>query len=324
MRSVRYHQKGAPEVMAVEEIDVPQPGAGEILMRVEFAGVSYGDVLRRSGGHYPIQTPLPTVPGTEVYGVIEQVGEGVDAGLVGTRAIGTARTGGYAEYAVGPAKSLIPAPDGLAPEVALAGISLGVTATLILTAVGQLAPGHTVWVPAAAGALGSLAVQLAGLYGAGRVYAGVGSREKMDVALQAGAHEAFDYTQEGWSELVKAANGGEGVDLALETVGGPVFYETLEAVKPGGRIVNYGNASDTDSPVNPRVLLRKNLTLSGYMNGPYPEQRKQAYEDVIAFLRSGQLRPQIGGIYPLDEAPEAHRAIENRTSTGKLIIATTR
>lgn len=320
MKAVRYHEKGAPEVMRVEEVETPRPDADEALVRVEAAAVHYGDVLSRSGAYYPVQRPLPTIPGWEVLGVVEAVGDGVDEALIGTRVMGSVTSGAYAEYAVGPISGLKPAPEDLDPHVAMAGVQLGVTATLILTTTGRLAPGESVWVPAAGGALGSLAIQLAKLHGAGRVYAGASSEAKRALALEAGADEVFDYTQAGWSEQVIAANGGAGVDLALETVGGDVFYETLEVVRAGGRIVNYGNASDTDSPVNPRALLRRNLTLSGYMDGFHTEAADRARDEVIGLLREGRLRPRVGGVHAMSEAPAAHRAVQERTAAGKLII----
>lgn len=320
MKAVRYHEKGDPGVLRVDEVEVPVPNAGELLIRIEFAGVNYGDVLQRSGGYYPIQHPLPTIPGSEVLGVVEGVGTGVDSSLIGRRVLGMARTGGYAEYTVGPATNFELVPDDVNPQAALAGIWLGVTATLILTVRGQLEKGESVWVPAAAGGLGYLAVQLARSYGAAAVFGGASSEDKLKLVREAGADEAFDYTRPGWSEHVKQANGNTGVDLALETVGGSVLYETLEVVRAGGRIVNYGNASDIESPINPRVLLRKNLTFSGFMGGYPYTQRKAAHEEVVRLLRSGELNPLIGGVFGLDDAAQAHRALEDRTSTGKLII----
>lgn len=321
MKAVRYHEKGNPEVLQVDEIDIPVPNPGEVLIRVEFAGVNYGDVLQRGGGYYPIQPPLPAVPGAEVIGIVESVGAEVDSSLVGRRVLGMARTGGYAEFTVGPATNFELAPDDIDPQAALAGTWLGVTASLILTARGQLVKGESVWIPAAAGGLGYLATQLARAYGASAVFGGASNPDKRQLVLDAGADGVFDYTQQGWSEDVKRANGDIGVDLALETVGGPVLYETLEVVRDGGRIVNYGNASDTDSPINPRVLLRKNLTFSGFMAGhPFP-QRKAAHDEVVRLLRNGELRPLIGGVFSLDDAAQAHRAIENRASAGKLIIS---
>lgn len=322
MKAARYHEKGAPEVLRVDEVDIPEPGPGEVLIKIEFAGVAYGDVLQRSGGHYPVQKPLPAIPGGGVYGVVEKLGEGVDPAWLGKKVTGGVRTGGYAQYGVGSAANLQELPEGVDPKAAIAGIDLAVMSVVVLTTVARMKQGDSVWIPAAAGGVGFMAVQIARLYGAGKVFAGASSDAKRKLVVEAaGADAAFDYTKEGWSNLVKEANAGEGVDIACETVGGPVFYETLEVVKPGGHIVNYGNASDTDSPVNPRVLLRKNLTLSGFMGGPYAAQRAKAREEVIELMRAGKLKTQVGGVFSLTDASKAHRAIEDRTSTGKIIIA---
>lgn len=319
MKIVRFHEKGPPEVMKVEEDPIPEPKAGELLLKIEACGIAYGQVLQRGGRHYPIPITLPHTPGGSCAGVVEKVGEGVDASLVGKRLYGPVRSGGMAEYGVGPAAEFIEIPDGISSVDLVSVLSDGVTASLILKTVGQLQPGQSVFVPAAAGGLGFIAVQLAKAFGAGKVFGAASSPEKRKVVLEMGADAAIDYTKEGWAKDVIEANGGVGVDLALEMTGGPVFYETLEAVKPGGRIVNYGNASDTDSPINPRVLLRKNLTLSGFMGGPYAAQRGAARAEVISLLAAGKLKAQYQ-TYSLSDAYKAHAAIENRTSTGRQII----
>ena len=320
MRAVRFHEKGPAEVLVLDEVPAPSPGAGEILVRIEAAGISYGDILRRRGGHYPMPTPLPFTPGEAVAGVVTAVGEGVSTEWIGKRVYGRVHSGGYAEYGLGVAQQFLELPDGVSAVDAVAVMSDGVTAALILKWVGRLREGETVLVPAAAGGLGNVAVQLARLYGAKRVFGAASTKEKRDLVLAAGADHAVDYTAEGWSADIKAHNEGAGVDLALETTGGPVFYETIEAVRPGGRIVNYGNASDTDSPINPRQLLRKNLTLSGFLiTGSFLEERVLAGEEVLEFLRQGRIKV-AATCYPLAEAARAHREIESRHSMGRQIL----
>lgn len=319
MKAVRYHEKGPPEVLKVEDLPTPAPGEGEVLVRVEACGISYGQVLQRGGRHYPVPVTLPALPGGTIAGWVEKVGPGVDAGLVGKHVLGGAMSGGYAEYAVAQAAGLVVLPDNVSGVDAVAVLSDGVTAMLIMRHPGRLQAGESVFVPAAAGGLGFIAVQLARIMGAGKVFGAASSDAKRKIVLDLGADAAIDYTKEGWSKDVIAANGGEGVDLALEMTGGPVFYETLEAVKPGGRIVNYGNASDTDSPINPRVLLRKNLTLSGFMGGPYTKFRNGARDEVLKMLAEGRLKAQYQ-TYALEDAYKAHAAIENRTSVGRQIL----
>ena len=320
MKAVRFHEHGSPEVLAVEKVPSPEPGPGERSIKIEAAGVSYGDILRRRGGHYPIPTPLPFIPGEAVAGVVEAAGPGAAPAWLGKRVYGRVHSGGYAEFGVGVAQQFLELPDNVSSVEAVAAMSDGVTAALILKWVGRLSAGESVFVPAAAGGLGNVAVQLARLYGAGAVYGAASSAAKRAIVLAAGADAAIDYTVEGWSASVKSLNGGAGVDLALEMTGGPVFYETLEVVRPGGRIVNYGNASDTDSPINPRLLLRRNLTLTGFLiTGAFMEEKMVAGREVLDFLAAGKLNAEHSS-FPLAEASAAHRLIESRASTGRMIL----
>lgn len=320
MKAVRFHEKGPAEVLVMEDVPVPVPGAGEILLHIEAVGISYGDILRRRGGHYPVPTPLPFIPGEAAAGIVAAIGEDVSPDWLGKRVYGRVHSGGYAEFGLGTVQQFLELPASVTAVDAVAAMSDGVTAALILKWVGRLSGGETVFIPAAAGGLGNVAVQLARLYGAKRVFGAASTKEKREAVLAAGADHAIDYTAEGWSAHVKALNNGDGVDLALEMTGGPIFYETLETVRAGGRIVNYGNASDTDSPVNPRQLLRRNLTLSGFLiTGSFLEERVEAGKEILEFLSTGRLEA-AATCYPLAEAARAHRAIESRASTGRQIL----
>ena len=318
MKVVRYYKKGPPHVLTVEDLPLPIPGEGEALVRIEASGIAYGHVLQRSGRHYPIPVTLPAVPSGVVAGVVEAVGPGGDAQLVGARIYGFSQAA-YAEYATVAISSSVQLPDAVSAVDAVAVLSDGVTASMILKYAGRLEPGESVFVPAAAGGLGFVAVQLARIYGARKVFGAASSPEKRELVVDLGADAAIDYTQTGWAKQVLAENGEEGVDLALETTGGPIFYETLDIVKPGGRIVNYGNASDTDSPVNPRALLRKSLTLSGYLGTHYARFQPAAVAEVLRLLEDGKLQAQFQ-IYPLVEAHRAHEMIETRKSVGRQIL----
>lgn len=320
MKAIRFHAQGPAGVLQVDEVLTPEPLAGDLLLRIEAAGVSYGDVLRRRGGHYPSPTPLPFTPGEPVAGKVVAVGEGVSPDWIGKRAYGRSHSGGYAEFGLGAAAQFLELPASVNAVDAVAVMSDGVTAALILKWVGHLSAGENVLVPAAAGGLGNVAVQLARLYGAKTVFGAASTPAKRDLVLAAGADHAIDYTRDGWAAEVKARNDGVGVDLALEMTGGAVFYETLEAVRNRGRIVNYGNASDTDCPVNPRQLLRRNLTLTGFLiTGNFREEQMIAGAEVLAFLAEGRLAVPAT-CYPLAEAAAAHVALESRSSTGRLIL----
>jgi NADPH:quinone reductase len=321
MKIIRFHAKGAPEVLQVEDHAIPVPSAGNVLIRVEAAGVNYGDTLRRSGRHYPIPTPLPYALGTQVIGTIEGLGEGVDASLLGQRVFAAVPQGGYAEYAEGPAATTYPCPMALTAPQAIAIMDQGATAALVLKLAGRIQSGDTVLVPAAAGGVGSLAVQLARIYGASQVIGLASTAEKRRLVDSLGADAAIDYTQDNWSKAVLDANGGKGVDLALEMSGGAVFHETLKAVIPQfGRVVIYGNASDEAVDFNPRLLVGRNMTITGFMLPAARAFVPGILTELAGFVLDGRLKPQIGGIYPLAEAATAHRAMEARGSTGAQVL----
>ena len=319
MKIVRYHEKGAPDVLRVEDAPKPSASEGQALIRVEACGISYGEVLQRGGRFYPVPVTLPAHPGLKVAGVVEQVGPGADAALVGKRVYVTLTGGGYSEYVVAPASGCIVLPESVTSVTAVAVLSDGTTAAVLLKHAARLQPGQSVFVPAAAGGLGYMAVQLARLYGAGLVIGAASSPEKRKRVLDLGANAVVDYTQEGWAAQVIAANGGQGVDIALEMTGGPIFYQTLEIVRPTGIIVNYGNASDTESLVNPRQLLLKGLTLAGFTVRHFPSQAAAAQREVLAFIAAGRLSA-LSTTYPFERAGEAHAAIEQRRSQGRQIL----
>jgi NADPH:quinone reductase len=321
VKIVRFHTKGAPEVLAVEDCAQPIPGDAEVLIRVEAAGVNYGDTLRRSGRHYPLPTPLPYAPGTQVIGEIEALGNGVDLALLGRRVFAAVPSGGYADYAVGPAATCYDCPPTLAALEAIAIMDQGVTAALVLKVAGRIQAGDTVLVPAAAGGVGSLAVQLAKIYGASQVIGLASTVEKRILAQGCGADAVVDYTRDGWSEAVLEATCGKGVDLALEMTGGAVFHETLKAVKGQfGRVVIYGNASDQAVEFNPRALVGRNMSLTGFLLPAARALVPEILKELAYFVQDGLLKPAIGGVHALHEAATAHRALETRASTGSLVL----
>jgi NADPH2:quinone reductase len=321
MRVVRYHKRGPAEVLQVEELPTPTPGEGEALVRIEATPVSYGDVLRRSEAYYPFLPKLPNILGFLAVAVVEAVGPGVDTGLIGRRVLATVHTGSYAEQGLSKIGSFREIPANVDPITALAVYSEAETAGLAIRGAAKLQPGETVFVPAATGGVGFLVVQFAKLWGAKRVFGGASSEEKRAVVASLGAIP-IDYSKEGWSKAVIAQNDGKGVDLAFEVTGGPIFYETFEAVRIGGRVVNYGNVSDTDSPINPRALLRRNQTLTGFVRGAdiFDAERARVYHDVEQMLKAGQLVAPLSKTFTLDQAADAHRALETRSTVGKVVL----
>jgi NADPH:quinone reductase len=237
MKAVRYHEKGEPEVLVYEEVPDPVPASGQVLLRVLAAGVNYADTVRRRGGNYPRPTPLPFTPGSEVVGVIEKLGPGVVNVTLGATVIAWLTQGGYAELAVADAAGLLPVPAGVKPAEALSLIIQGLSAALILKKSARLQAGESVLVEGAAGGVGVLAVQLAKIYGAGKVIGAASTKEKRELVLSLGADAAVDYTQPDWPARVKVENGGQPVDVILEMTGGAVFEQSFACLAPVGRMV---------------------------------------------------------------------------------------
>jgi len=213
MQAVRFHRNGGPEVLVLEEVQTPIPARGEVLVRVEAAAVNYADTVRRWGDHYPLPTPLPFVAGGEVVGVVEAVGEGVSSDLLGRRVFGAPGGGGYAEYCTVPPGRTFDFPDQLDPVQGIALCIQGLSAALILKKAGRFEAGDTVLVEGAAGGVGSLAVQLARLYGARMVIGAASSPAKRERVMALGADAAVDYSRPSWSEEVLTLTHGRGVDV---------------------------------------------------------------------------------------------------------------
>ncbi|MGE3984000.1 MAG: zinc-binding alcohol dehydrogenase family protein [Dehalococcoidia bacterium] len=321
---MRFYEEGGPEVLKLEEAEMPEPGAGEARMRVDVTGVSYADVLQRQG-RYIFRVKLPYAPGARIVGTVDKVGPGVDASLVGKQCYAFVTSGAYAEYAVGSVNMLRPLPEGVDPVTAFSVLAEGDVAALSFRVAGRLQPGESVFVPAATGGIGFVALQLAKLYGAGKVFGGASSEKKRAVVAEFGAIP-IDYTKADWPKEVIAQTDGKGVDLSFEVNGGQSVYDTLEATRAGGRMVNYGNISDTNAPVNPRQLLRRNQALIGFSRGNsitdnlYLEEKEMVNKELDDFLAAGQLRPLVAGVFNLENIAEGHLLLEGREAIGKVIV----
>lgn len=322
MRAIRVHRAGGPEVMALEEVPTPQPGPGEVRISARAIGLMYVDLLARAGR---IPVPPPFTPGFELVGVVDAVGPEVRGLTVGTRVAGALLApGAYAEQVVVPAAQVTALPEPLGDVEALALLFQGPTALLALRLGGRLQAGESVFLPAAVGGVGSLAVQLAKRLGA-KVIAGASSAEKRRLALELGADAAVDYTRDGWADEVKAATGGKGADVVLEMLGGKTGDESLRALAPGGRLVVFG----ADNVLNPTGLtaeqvvglLRKGQSFAGFSvtNAPESAQRA-AREELVSATAGGTLRVIAGERFPLADAAGAHRAMEARRTTGKVVL----
>jgi NADPH:quinone reductase len=318
VRAIQISAFGGPEVLRVTEVDDPTAREGHVVIDVDAAGLNFADTHQTENSYLEPQR-LPMVPGGEVVGRTED-GRRVVALLGGG--------GGYAEKAVAHRSVVFDVPDEVDDVTALALVLQGTTAWHLLRTSARLCPGESVVVHAAAGGVGTLAVQLAKTFGAGRVVATASSPEKRDLALQLGADVAVDVSTATSAEQVRdvlvEANGGEGVDAVLEMTGGVVHDGSLAALAPFGRMVVYGMAGrEAPKPVSSSDLMTRSASLIGFwlVNAlRLPGGLAPAMEELVALAASGGLRAVDGGRYPLDRAAEAHRALRSRGTVGKLVL----
>jgi NADPH:quinone reductase len=322
MKAIKVEGFGEPEVLRHVDVECPEPGEGEALIEVRSAGVNYADTMRRRDQYVEAQD-LPFIPGSEVAGIVAEVGEGVDDVSAGDRVVTLLGTGGYAECAVAPARALIPLPEGLDFDHAAAIPLQGLTAYHCIKTSGALTEGESVLVHAAAGGVGTLSVQVAKLLGAGTVIATASSGEKLDLARSLGADVLIDYTEEAWPEKVREATEGKGADIILEMVGADFPEKNLECLNVFGRMVVFGAASRDRGTIVPVALMRRCHAVVGFYLPQImrrPDLFVPSLEVVLAWISSGDLKLTIGGTYPLENAAEAHTALEGRETTGKLLL----
>jgi NADPH:quinone reductase len=314
MRAIRVSRWGGPEVLElVEDAPLPEAGDGQLLLRVGHAGVNYADT-HQTENSYLARYELPLIPGAEVAGTTED----------GRRLAALVGSGDYAEYAVVPEASAFPIPDGVTDGQALALLVQGLTAWHLYRTSGRLREGESVVVHAAAGGVGSLAVQLGRRFGAGRVIATASSEAKRELALELGAHVAVDVTREDLADAIREANGGRRVDVVLEMAGGRVFDESLKALAPFGRLVTYGIASREPNTVASGALMARSHAVVGFwlmhcLRRPR-EMVAEPLAELFGLTAAGELRVVEGEVYPLSEARRAHEDLRARRTTGKLVL----
>lgn len=323
MRAVRYGGVGGAEVISIEQVDTPQPRGGQVLIKVAAAGMNFADIERRRG-RYLEATPLPYIPGSEIAGTVVALGQGVEAKgwlAVGARVMGMCPSGGYAEYVAAPMQLLAPAPATLSDEEAAALPVQGLSAYHLLKTSARLAEGETVLVTAAAGGVGTLAVQVARLLGAGKVIAAAGSDDKAEFLAGLGADAFINYQTQDITERVKALTGGKGADVILEPVGGAIYSQCEAALARFGRLVTFGQAGGQPAQVDTIRLMRRNAAVIGFWLSTLPPARiaegMQALSDWIA---EGKLRIIVGATYPLDEVARAQDDMLARRTRGKVTL----
>ncbi|MFI7100301.1 zinc-binding alcohol dehydrogenase family protein [Streptomyces sp. NPDC050161] len=310
MRAIVMREFGGPDVLRLADVPDPGPRTGHARVDVTLAGINYADVHVR-GNTYLAPVDLPYIPGNEVVGTVDG----------GRRVVGLTRGGGYAERTLVHRRVTWDIPDGISDAQAVALVLQGNSAWHLLFTVLRITAGETVVVPAAAGGLGSLAVQLAAQAGA-KVIGLAGSEEKRELARELGAHAVVDSTGDDLTERILEAAGGP-VQTALEMTGGTTFAQTLAAVAPRGRLAVYGYASGEMANVPTRYLMERSLTVSGFWlpqlytdRTALPTSMRALFDAVAA----GSLTPLTGAAYALDQAAQAHHDLAARTPTGKLMI----
>lgn len=311
MRTVRFHIYGGPEVLQVEEVPRPSPGAGELLVDVEAVGVTLPAIRLTRGRPDGTGVELPHAPGGEIAGRIAAVGSDVTGWRLGQRVAAIAFSGAYAESAVVPAGFATPVPDGVPAEAAVVLVRSGQVALGTLHAAG-LQPGESVLVTGAAGGVGHLAVQLARIAGAGRVVGAVGNAAKADVVRGLGTDEVVTYP-----EIVP----DPAVDVVLDGVGGETQSRCLEALAPWGRLVAYSGAGDV---VDVNLLRLHARTVVGFAMAHFARLRPEVYkrngDELWSLYLTGRLRPVVHRSLPLADACEAHRIVEGRENVGKVVL----
>lgn len=320
MRAVRLHQFGSPEVLRLEEVADPKPGAGQVLIEVSAVGVQFLETQIRAGKMPGAGSgAFPLVLGREIAGVVVGAGSDEHLDLVGRRVLGsTEGLGGYAERAVVPANSVIEIPTDLSTEDAVALYRYGCTAAGLIRAA-RIGKGDHVLIEAAGGAVGTLLIQLAKAAGAETVIATARGEHKLELARQLGADICVDYSLPGWEKQVQG-----GVDVVFDHIGGTIARTSFGLLTGGtGRFVFYGLSGGTMVDIKPQELLGRGLTLTGFTTGQIwnrPDYAAELVSGVLEEAVAGRLRPVVGQTFPLAETAAAHSAIEARQTVGKTLL----
>ncbi|MBN2552280.1 MAG: quinone oxidoreductase [Spirochaetales bacterium] len=320
MKAIRIEKNGGPEVMNLAELPVPEAAAGQALVRIEAAGVNFIDVYQRTG-LYPVQ--LPYVLGLEGSGTVEKTGPGVETLQAGDRVAWSGAPGTYAEYAAVPADRLVKIPEKIDFPEAAAAMLQGMTAHYLAVDTYPIRSGDTVLIHAAAGGVGQLLVQVARRRGA-RVLATVSTEAKAELARKAGADEVILYSREDFEQRVKSLTGGAGVDAVYDSVGQTTFLKSLACLKPRGMLVSFGQSSGKVTNFDPAMLgsggslYLTRPSLFHYIADRQSLERRAS--EVLDWIAGGELVLHIGQRLPLRDAAEAHRRLEARKTTGKVLL----
>ncbi len=320
MKAIQIYETGGPEVLRLAELPIPQPGPGQVLIRVEAVGVNFIEIYFRKGVY---KAQLPLVPGSEAAGTVEELGPGVTGFAAGDLVASASVMGSYAEYALVPAAQLVKVPAGLSPEQAGAAMLQGMTAHYLAYSTFPLKAGDTALVHAAAGGVGLLLTQMAAKLGA-RVIATVSTEAKAELAREAGASEVILYTEQDFEVEVKRLTAGRGVDVVYDSVGKTTFDQSLNCLRPRGLLALFGASS---GPVPPFDLIQLSGKGSLFITRPTlwhhlatRAELEWRAGDVLGWAAKGDLKLRTEHVYPLAEAAQAQSDLADRKTTGKILL----
>ena len=323
MKAVRCTSWCQPQDLTVDELPRPSAGPGEVLIRVHTAALNFPDVLMIQG-LYQVKPPLPFTPGFELSGIVEETGGGTSGFAAGARVLAQCDLGAFAEFAVAPAHSVRPVPDGLDDDEAAAFPLVYQTSYFGLVYRGGLAPGETVLVHSAAGGVGLAAVQIARALGAGKIIGTVGSDEKRAAVLAAGADLALNYQTDNIVEAVKEATAGHGADVIYDPVGGEVSEQSTRCIAFEGRLVIIGFTSGKFPTFKGNHILVKNYSVVGLHWGYYrqmnPAKIEQGWQELLKLYEAGKLKPVIAARYPMSRVADAMKHLTSRAAIGKIVL----
>jgi NADPH2:quinone reductase len=321
VKAIRVHAPGGAEALRYEDVEVPVPGQGQAVVKIAAAGLNFIDIQFRAGKYPPPATPFTL--GMEGAGTVSALGPNVAGLAVGDRVAYTMVVGTYADYAVAPAARLVPLPEHIDFKTAAAVMLQGTTAHYLTSSTFPLKPGDTAVVHAAAGGVGQLIVQAARIRGA-RVIGTAGTPAKAALAREAGADEVIVYTERDFEAEVKELTGGRGVDVVYDSVGKDTFAKSLDCLRPRGLLALFGFSSGPVAPFDPAILGAKgSLFLTRPGLNQYIATREELLartDDLFSWLADGRMKVRIEREYPLAQAADAHRALEARQTTGKVLL----
>lgn len=325
VKAIVVSELGGPEVLKLHEIDIPEIGPREVLINVQAISINFADIKARQGEYHGVQTSI-FIPGLDCAGVIEKVGSEVTVFKEGQRVMAFPKGGSYAEYVRADQELTFAVPDELDIEIAAASLTVGITAYNVIKKMARLVQGETILIHAAAGGIGTTAVQLAKLFGAGQVIGTVGSDEKVKVAKDMGADYTINYRKEDFVKEVNEVTSGKGVDVILDTVSGENFEKSMECLAYFGRMIIFGHANDGSKPgvIQTSALHSSCRSVIGYSTGTHRKLRPEYLQDsasaLIDLLVRGDLNMHISKRFSLEEAAKAQAHIESRKSTGKILL----